>query len=134
MLLVVTTLVASAFCLLHVHLALAVIKLRHKHHVSMGHGDHEDLHRSIRAQGNLTEYAPITLILLACLELNGAPMVLTALLGAAAIAGRVLHAHGMLQPPEAPIKSRVLGMKFTLWTMIILALANVFWLAWNFIY
>lgn len=129
----VTTIVSAVFGLLYVRLALGVVKLRHKHRVSVGYGDHDDLHLAIRAQGNLAEYAPIILILLACLEFNGAPLVLTGFLGITVIAGRLLHAQGITRPPEVPMKFRVLGMQLTLWPIIILSIANLLWLVWTLI-
>lgn len=43
------------------------------------------------------EYVPISLILIACLELNAAPWWLVTAPGVALIAGRLYHAKGMSQ-------------------------------------
>lgn len=69
---------------------------------------------------------PIGLILIACLELNGAPWWLVILPGIALIIGRLIHAKGINEPPPS-FSSRVLGMKFTFGTLITLAILNVGW-------
>ena len=84
--------------------------------------DNNDLQYAIRAQGNATEYIPIALILLVLLELSGASLWLVHLGGVAIIVGRVLHAKGLL---TQSLKYRVLGMQFTLFTIIGLAAINI---------
>ena len=79
--LIVTSIIASILTLIFVRLSFAVIGLRRKNKVSLGSGGHEDLERAIRAQGNFAEYVPFGVILIACLELNGAPWWLVALPG-----------------------------------------------------
>jgi uncharacterized membrane protein YecN with MAPEG domain len=63
---------AALLALLIVWLSLRVIKLRRTKKVRLGDGGEPELQTAIRAQGNATEYIPISLILLALLELNGA--------------------------------------------------------------
>ena len=64
------------------------------------------------------------MILLACLELNGAPWWLVAILGITLIIGRLLHAKGINVPPP-DFSKRVLGMKFTFTTLITLIILNL---------
>ena len=71
--LLITSVIAAALTLIFIKLSFNVIGLRRKNKVSLGSGGHEDLERAIRAQANFSEYVPIGIILLACLELNGAP-------------------------------------------------------------
>lgn len=129
--LIVTTISASILGLLLVKLSLNVIGFRQKHEISIGDGENEDLRRAMRIQANLCEYAPIGLILLACLELNHAPIWLTAILAAAFVTGRLMHPVGM-KSPSAPWQYRVRGMKLTILALIALAVCNLILLAFNF--
>jgi len=122
--LIVTAIAASVLGLLYVRLSLNVIGFRRKHGVSVGDGGHEDLLRAIRSQANLAEYAPIALILLACLELNQAPMWLTSVLAAAFVAGRLLHPLGMSNA-DHPLQLRLRGMQLTLIGMLAIVIANL---------
>ena len=124
--LIVTSIIAAVLTIIFVRLSFAVIGLRRKNKVGLGSGGHEDLERAIRAQGNFAEYVPFGLILIACLELNGAPWWLVAIPGIALIAGRLIHAKGIQVPPP-DFSKRVLGMKLTFVTLITLAVLNVMW-------
>jgi hypothetical protein len=125
--LIVTTLIACILAALFINLSFAVIRLRRHHKVGLGSGGVDDLERAIRAQANFTEYVPIALILLACLEFNGAPLWLIAILGIALVAGRVIHAKGINQPPPH-FSNRVIGMRLTITALIMLAVFNLAWL------
>ena len=124
--LLVTPIIAVALTIIFIKLSFAVIGLRRKNKVGLGSGGHEDLERAIRTQGNFAEYVPIGIILIACLELNGAPWWLVAIPGIALIVGRLIHAKGMNTPPP-DFSKRVLGMKFTFFTLIALAALNLGW-------
>jgi len=124
--LLITSVIASALTIIFVKLSFAVIGLRRKNKVGLGSGGHDDLERAIRAQGNFAEYVPFGIILIACLELNGAPWWLVALPGITLIIGRLIHAVGINQPPP-DFSKRVLGMKFTFYTLITLVVLNLAW-------
>ena len=124
--LLITSIIAAILVLMFIKLSLAVIGLRRKNKVGLGSGGHEDLERAIRTQGNFAEYVPLGVILIACLELNGAPWWLVAIPGIALIIGRLIHAKGMNTPPP-DFSKRVLGMKFTFFTLIALAVLNLGW-------
>lgn len=124
--LIVTSIIASILTLIFVRLSFAVIGLRRKNKVSLGSGSHEDLERAIRAQGNFAEYVPFGVILIACLELNGAPWWLVALPGITLIIGRLIHDKGINVPPP-DFSKRILGMKFTFSTLIALIALNLGW-------
>jgi uncharacterized membrane protein YecN with MAPEG domain len=130
--LLITAIVAAVLTLILVKLSYAVIYLRRENKVSLGNGGNEALERAIRAQGNFAEYVPLGLILIACLELNVAPWWLVLMLGLSLIAGRVFHAQGINQGPPN-FSKRVLGMKFTLRTLIALAIINPAWSLYKFI-
>ena len=124
--LIVTSIIASILTLIFVRLSFAVIGLRRKNKVGLGSGGHEDLERAIRAQGNFAEYVPFGIILIACLELNGAPWWLVAIPGITLIVGRMIHAKGINVPPP-DFSKRILGMKFTFNTLIALVILNLVW-------
>ncbi len=124
--LLVTSLIAVALTIVFIKLSFNVISLRRKNKVGLGNGGHEDLERAIRAQGNFAEYVPIGIILIACLELNGAPWWLVLAPGIFMIIGRLIHARGINTPPP-DFSLRVLGMKFTFSTLIALVALNLCW-------
>ncbi|QWD68328.1 MAPEG family protein [Polynucleobacter sp. VK25] len=124
--LLITSIIAAILTLIFIKLSFAVIGLRRKNKVGLGNGGHDDLERAIRAQGNFAEYVPFGLILIACLELNGAPWWLVAIPGLTLIIGRLIHARGINEPPPN-FNKRVLGMKFTFGTLISLAVLNLAW-------
>ena len=124
--LIITSIIASVLTIIFVKLSFAVIGLRRKNKVGLGSGGHEDLERAIRAQGNFAEYVPFGIILIACLELNGAPWWLVAIPGITLIVGRMIHAKGINVPPP-DFSKRILGMKFTFNTLIALVILNLVW-------
>ena len=130
--LLITTIIASVLTIIFIRLSFAVIHLRRKNQVGLGSGGHEDLERAIRAQGNFSEYVPLGLILIACLELNGAPWWLVAAPGLSLIIGRLIHAKGINIPPP-DFRKRVLGMKFTFITLISLVILNIGWILFNLV-
>ena len=71
--LLITSIIVAILTIIFIRLSFAVIGLRRKNKVGLGSGGHEDLERAIRTQANFAEYIPFGVILIACLELNGAP-------------------------------------------------------------
>jgi uncharacterized membrane protein YecN with MAPEG domain len=122
----ITSIIASVLTIIFVKLSFAVIRLRRKNKVGLGSGGNEELERAIRAQGNFAEYMPFGLMLIACLEINGAPWWLVAVPGITLIVGRLIHARGINMPPP-DFSQRVLGMKFTFNTLIALVVLNLAW-------
>lgn len=103
--------------LLLLGLSFRVGQIRIGEKVSLGDGDNDLLYRRIRAHGNFTEYAPLSLIALFFMaNLLAAPIVMH-LAGAAFIIGRILHAAGM-EAPKASGKGRVIGMILTMLTLL----------------
>ena len=130
--LLVTATVASLLTMIFIKLSFAVIGLRRKNKVGLGSGGHDDLERAIRAQGNFAEYVPFGIILIACLELNGAPLWLVAIPGIALFIGRLIHAKGINTPPP-DFSKRVMGMKFTFFTLIALVFMNLGWVLYKLV-
>ena len=124
--LLVTSIITAILTVIFIKLSFAVIGLRRKNKVGLGSGGHDDLERAIRAQGNFAEYVPFGILLIACLELNGAPWLLTTIPGITLIVGRLIHAQGINVPPP-DFSKRVLDMKFTLITLMTLVSLNLGW-------
>lgn len=103
---------AAIIGLLLVALSVRVIMVRRRAQVAVGDGANPELARAIRAQANLTEYAPLTLLLLLLLELSGTGAAWLHALGAMLVAGRLIHAFGISQPKE-DFRLRVTGMTLT---------------------
>ena len=130
--LLITSVIAAALTIIFVKLSFAVIGLRRKNQIGLGSGGIDDLERAIRAQGNFAEYVPFGIILIACLELNGAPWWLVTIPGITLIVGRLIHAKGINIPPP-DFSKRVLGMKFTFYTLITLVVLNLGWTLYKLI-
>ncbi len=127
----ISSLYAALSAFLIVWLSLRVITLRGSTKVSLGDGGESELQIAIRAQGNATEYIPISLILLFLLELNKAHVVLIHLGGIAILVGRLLHARGLI---TKQLGYRVLGMQITIFTLIGLAVANLAYVLYNTVF
>jgi len=128
----ITAIAASLLGFLYFKLSWNVIGFRRKYKVSVGDGGEENLLRAIRIQANLVEYAPIALILLACLELNNAPWYLVALFAIVFVAGRILHPMGMKEA-TSPFKPRVRGMQLTLVSIVAMSVANILMVVWRLV-
>jgi len=106
----VTSLVASVAAVALIALSLDVSLRRMKVGPDVGTGEDAALLRRIRAQGNYIEYVPIGLILLGLAEYRGGSATMLWTIGGLLLAGRLLHAVGMLGGSTAP---RALGMLLT---------------------
>jgi uncharacterized membrane protein YecN with MAPEG domain len=118
----ITGMYAALAALMIVALARNVISLRRQHKVALGDGGHQDLLAAIRTHANAVEYLPIGLLLLLLLELSQGPAWLIHLLGSLFIIGRLIHANGV---SKAIITRRIIGMQFTIWLLIIMAVLNL---------
>ena len=87
----IVTIYAGILGLWLVILSMRVIAMRRGGGTSLGDGGNESLQRRIRAQGNLTEYAPLALILLFALETAQTSPVILHALGSVLVVARLLH-------------------------------------------
>jgi len=125
----ITALCAGILGVLAVVLAGYVGAGRGKAKVGIGDGDDADLLCRIRKHGNFTEYAPLALVLLALLEMSGAASAMAiSILGAALVAGRILHPMGLKQN-GAPTALRAIGISATLLMMLVSSI----WLIYNYL-
>ena len=121
----ITALYASLLAFIYIKLSTNVIELRRLHKVSLGHKNHKDLEQSIRAQANFIEYVPLSLILLSCLEINKIHPIIVFLLCGLLFVGRFLHAKSFTMPNIDQAK-KVQGIKFTFWSIRLMAAMLIF--------
>ncbi len=95
MLLPTTLCLAAAAALVNFWLGMRIGKLRQTAKVSVGDGGNEPLLRRMRAQANFIEQAPLTLVLVAAVELAGKGGAWLAPAAAVFVIGRIAHAIGM---------------------------------------
>jgi len=110
--LAVTGLYAGLLALLFLALSVAVVRGRGVAKVGLGDGGNTMLARRIRGHGNFAEYVPMVLILMAIAELNQAPEWGIHIVGAALLAGRLLHGYCFVCT-ESHSPTRVGGMVLT---------------------
>lgn len=104
-----TALFAGLCALLFVTFATLVVMNRFRAKTSMGDGGDDGLRLAIRRFGNFIEYVPIALVLMAVIELNGAPDWMLWTMGGLLVGGRLAHFTG-LDPVKAPTVGRVIGI------------------------
>jgi uncharacterized protein len=103
---------AGLCALVQTVLTAMVISRRIQARVSLLDGGDQTLIRRIRAHGNFIETAPIALLLLALLEMNGLGAAWLWGFGSMLIAARLLHAFGLMARNAR--WARLLGMAMTL--------------------
>jgi len=123
--LIITATTASLLTFVYVFLAFKVIALRRTEKIALGDGGVQKLQAAIRAHGNFSEYVPLSLVLMALLELDHFASIALMVVALALVLGRVLHAVSVLSNPQR-FKFRVLGMQLTFATLVSLAVFNLF--------
>ena len=116
----ITPIYAGLLALLFIALSVRVIRYRQGSGISLGDAGDVAMQRRIRAQANFAEYAPLGLILLLVIEMQGAPALAVHALGLLLLAGRTAHGIGLTRERPTPIL-RVSGMIMTLGALILMA-------------
>jgi len=112
---------SALLALFYVYLSARTIGVRRNAKISIGDGGDDSMLRAMRMHANFAEYAPITLLLLAFVEIQGGPSWMLHALGALLLIARLSHAYG-ISSVQAPGKFRVAGMAGTFTTIVIAAL------------
>ena len=107
MMLTIVPIYAAVLALAYVVLAGRVVAVRRTARVSLGSGGDKDLERRIRVHGNFAEYVPLALIVLAFVEMQGAPAWYIHILASLLVAARAAHAYGL---STGTLRFRVLGV------------------------
>jgi len=115
----ITPLYAGLIGLLLIVLSYNISRYRVRLKIVFGDGGNPEVGRAIRAHANLTENAPLALILLATVEAQGFSTIVLHVLGITLVVGRVLHAYGLTRN-AGPSVGRAVGILLT-WLMILLA-------------
>jgi uncharacterized protein len=108
---VITLIIAAALGVLALWLGIRVTRLRMGAGIATGDGGNPLLEARCRAHANLTEYAPLALILMLVVELRSGPSPWLWVIGAALVIGRVVHPFGMER--RMPNPYRMVGMALT---------------------
>ena len=120
----VTALFSAILFFLYYYLAKNVIQIRRNNKIAIGFAKNKELEQAIAAHSNFNQYVPLGLIMMACMELNKIHFSIIFLVGISFTFGRIIHAKSFLKK-TMDLKQRVQGMKFTFWTMIVMALLNI---------
>jgi len=113
MYLYVTASLACALSALLLLLSWAVVQQRRASRVSLGDNDDVVLRRKIRAQGNLAEYGPMFVLLIASVEIMSGTSLTLWVLAMSFLIARVMHGIGLAFSHNTP-KLRYMGMVLTL--------------------
>lgn len=109
----ISMITAGLLGILLIVLSAYVIAGRLKFKIDLGDGDNPAMVQRIRAQANFVEYVPLALILLMLVEYASiGPRWLAMAMGAALVAGRVLHAQGLVASSGATF-GRFVGTNLT---------------------
>ena len=108
----ITPFYAASVLFIYLALSMRVIEFRRTFRIYDGDEGNPSLIRRMRAQANCAEYAPIGLVLLLMLELQGWPPLFVHALGACLLLGRASHAYGVIAKP-INFTMRNLGMLLT---------------------
>ena len=120
----ITTALVSVLSLWLLALSIAVIKSRGAQKVSLGEGEGGMLQRRVRAQANLTEYAPLFVVMIAVAEVQGGNSTILGLLSVVFVLGRLAHG-AALAFTEHNMQARVGGTMATFTALALAALYNL---------
>ena len=121
----ITLLYASLLTILAIFLAIKVGMNRVETKTMTGEGESSKLLQSIRAHGNLIEYAPLALILLALLEMQNLSASMLHLCGSLFFLARISHAYGVSISREST-PYRLVGAVGTWLIMLIMSLVGIY--------
>tara|TARA_Y100000816_G_C25940845_1_gene490715 strand:- start:385 stop:768 length:384 start_codon:yes stop_codon:yes gene_type:complete len=121
----ITLLYASLLTILAIFLAIKVGMNRVDTNIMTGEGESSMLLQSVRAHGNLIEYAPLALILLALLEMQNVSDSMLHLCGSLFFLARILHAYGVTISREST-PYRLVGALGTWIIMLIMSLVGIY--------
>ncbi len=119
-----TALYAGILAFIALALAANVGWRRPKLGVPLGDGGNEVLIVANRRHLNFVEHVPLALILIAIVELNGAPSVSVHSLGGALVVARIVHPFG-IQTKSLSHPARAIGAMLTMLVTIIAAVLAI---------
>jgi uncharacterized membrane protein YecN with MAPEG domain len=124
----ITALYAGVMGLILFALDFHVGSMRGRKKISVYDAGDREMAIAVRRQGNFTEHVPLALILLAVLELSGAPALGLHLIGGGLTVARIAHPFGLdYDVPSKP--ARVVGAALT---ALVTVVASI-WAIWTFV-
>jgi uncharacterized membrane protein YecN with MAPEG domain len=128
----ITAFYLAILALLYAVLSLRVVRLRRSNKAAFSDGGSTALRNAIRAHGNFMEYVPIITLMVAMIEMSGAPALRIHLLMGALVLSRLLHPVGMSAAPGSLRfqVGRVGGIVLTIGLLIACALTILSRLPW----
>ncbi len=90
-----TALYAGVLAIISIALGFMVGQRRAKAGISLGDGGDKGLLAAVRRHANFTEFVPMIVVMLAMIELNGAPKLWIHILGGVLVLARIIHPLGI---------------------------------------
>ena len=124
----ITAFYLAILALIYAVLPLQVARLRRDNLVLFGDADNGRLRTAIRVHANFIEYVPIITLLVALLEMSGAPASRIHLLMGGLLLARLLHPIGMYARPTTWqfVVGRVAGILLTIFVLVSAAIGALF--------
>lgn len=116
--LAITSLYTGILALIMIFLAYRTSARRTQAKINLGTGNDEIMERRSRAFGNFIEFAPMFILLMAMIEVQGYGTVYVHILGIITVIGRVLHALGMTHSIKI-INGRFVGAILTYLSLLV---------------
>ena len=117
----ITALYAALLTFYLIVMSFYVIITRAKTDTLLGHGDSIPMLVAMRRHGNLIEYMPFAILIMALAEITGLGSTWLHIAGIALIAGRLIHPLGVAE--KSPLIPRVVGVLLTFAAMLIPAVS-----------
>ncbi|MDA0224903.1 MAG: MAPEG family protein [Proteobacteria bacterium] len=108
---------ASLLALFFIALSIRTLLLRRRLKIAIGDAGDAAMLRAMRVHANFVEYVPLSLVMLAFMELGGAPPWRVHVLCAGLLIGRLSHAWGVSQVRE-DYRFRMAGVGLTLIALV----------------
>lgn len=115
---VITATYAALVAVFYVAMSFHVIVTRAKTDVLVGDGGNRRMLVAIRRHGNMAEYVPFALLMMALAEILGLGSAWLHVCGIALIAGRLIHPFGVTEK-NSPLAPRVVGVLATMTAILI---------------
>ena len=120
----ITATYAAVLTIFLIAMSFYVIITRARTDTLLGHGDSVPMLVAMRRHGNLIEYMPFAILIMALAEIQGLSATWLHVAGIALVAGRLIHPFGVAA--KSPLAPRVIGILATFAAILIPAGAILF--------
>jgi uncharacterized membrane protein YecN with MAPEG domain len=125
----IVSLYAALLAILFIILSIRTIRMRRSLKIAIGDSGSPAMLRAMRVHSNFAEYVPLTLFLVALVEVGSASSWVVHALGSLLLVGRLSHAYGVSQTTEV-FAFRVSGMAMTFTTILFASLILLYEFLW----